>query len=484
MKKRNLEQGFYDSKGQFHPVRKAADYDDRRVDKGKGFKGEVFARDRRTKQWHLIPLGRTTWTSKAEAIRAANAETARKGKRAQYRGFKAVELGREPNPMRKRVIKKIVKKRAIKRKANRVDIHRIVRDHIRAGRNQKQILALMKRAGFKKEHLAEARKIYNQEKNFVRRMMTGKNPKASKIVSTVKRVAVKVGKAAIGAVKGAVRGGAKAAKGNPRKRQIIYSGSNNRVEYDSKTGFYYHYQNGRLIGKTRTGDPGDLSKKKKAAKGNPRKKGSGKGKNPSYTVEARPKTESMKETVSALTRGSAIRKVQRRVKGPKNAYTYRVEKNPKRKVSTRKRRRNSPIAEQQRKEFAGHFDGYRDLYYPSTSVPKEPSKLGELKSIRTGKADFTPVKGAMWLVRDIKGHLHIGLTRDGQMYAGEAQDLGKVERIEYLERKPHLGDYQLTEYYHRMGEENGVKPHLWSDGKGGLVFRGGDYRIESRGIVN
>lgn len=62
--------------------------------------------------------------------------------------------------------------------------------------------------------------------------------------------------------------------------------------------------------------------------------------NPSYTVEAIPKfTDTVRETVSAFTSGSAIRKVKKKVAGPKDAYRYRVEKNTSKK---RKRRSNKP----------------------------------------------------------------------------------------------------------------------------------------------
>lgn len=102
-KKRNIEQGYYDGKGQFHPVRAATDYDSQRTGRGNQFHGEVFARDRRTKQWHRIPLGKTAWPSKAAAITSANAETTRKGKRKQYAAFRAVPLGQQPNPRAKRI---------------------------------------------------------------------------------------------------------------------------------------------------------------------------------------------------------------------------------------------------------------------------------------------------------------------------------------------------------------------------------------------
>src|SRR3972149_6644992 len=109
-------------------------------------------------------------------------------------------------------------KKTIKRKANRESIHRVVREHIRAGRSQKQIIDLMKRAGYSASYLAEARKVYTKEKQFVQRMRTGKNPG---VVSAIKKIGGKALKVAGGAVKGAAR----AAK-NPRDRRKSVSEKN------------------------------------------------------------------------------------------------------------------------------------------------------------------------------------------------------------------------------------------------------------------
>src|SRR4030067_2459661 len=109
-------------------------------------------------------------------------------------------------------------RKPIKRKANRESIHRVVREHIRAGRSQKQIIDLMKRAGYSTGYLAEARKVYTKEKQFVQRMRTGKKPG---VVSAIKKIGGKALKVAGGAVKGAAR----AAK-NPRDRRKSVSEKN------------------------------------------------------------------------------------------------------------------------------------------------------------------------------------------------------------------------------------------------------------------
>ena len=109
-------------------------------------------------------------------------------------------------------------RKPIKRKANRESIHRVVREHVRAGRSQKQIIDLMKAAGYSASYLAEARKVYTREKQFVHRMRTGKNPG---VVSAIKKIGGKALKVAGGAVKGAAR----AAK-NPRDRRKSVSEKN------------------------------------------------------------------------------------------------------------------------------------------------------------------------------------------------------------------------------------------------------------------
>jgi len=70
------------------------------------------------------------------------------------------------------------------------------------------------------------------------------------------------------------------------------------------------------------------------------------------------------------------------------------------------------------------------------------------------------------------------------LFDGPARNFGEVSKIEYESRKPHLGYKNPVIWFHHLGEEDGVKPTLRADGKGGLVFRGGHYRITSRGLEN
>lgn len=150
------------------------------------------------------------------------------------------------------------------------------------------------------------------------------------------------------------------------------------------------------------------------------------------------------------------------------------------KPKTRKRR-NSAASD--RREFAGRYTGDKDLYFPQ-GTPTGLSKLGKLVLIKTQSGSIVPVKGTVWLCRDTKGKLHLGTTNNAPLTDLPAGSLGEVKRLEYEESKPHLGHPNPTIWFHKMGEETGERPTLYSDGKGGLKFRGGRYRITSRGIEN
>jgi hypothetical protein len=140
-------------------------------------------------------------------------------------------------------------------------------------------------------------------------------------------------------------------------------------------------------------------------------------------------------------------------------------------------------AAQNRKEFAGEYRKDLPLRYPE-GTPQGLSKLGKLLKIKTDRAVITPINNQTWLVRDLKGKLHIGTTsKDGLIWSGPAEDFGHVRRIEYEDVKKHLGYDHPQGFYHFMGEEDGIRPKLYADGRGGLKFKGGHYRITPEGIV-
>jgi hypothetical protein len=149
-----------------------------------------------------------------------------------------------------------------------------------------------------------------------------------------------------------------------------------------------------------------------------------------------------------------------------------------------KRTRKNPDAVSIRKEFAGTVNGERDLFFPQGTPAGKLAKLGKLVSITTEEGTIKPVSGSAWLCADTRGKLHIGSTSGAPLFDGPKRSFGHVTKLEYESTKPHLGYKGPIIWFHRAGEENGIRPTLHADGKGGIVFRGGDYRLTRRGIEN
>lgn len=147
----------------------------------------------------------------------------------------------------------------------------------------------------------------------------------------------------------------------------------------------------------------------------------------------------------------------------------------------KKRGRKNPSPESIRKTFAGSVSGSRDLYFPQ-GTPQGLAKLGKLVSITTEEGTIKPVSGSAWLCADTKERLHIGSTGNAPLFDGPARSFGKVSKVEYESSKPHLGYRGPIIWFHHMGEGGGSRPSLHADGKGGLKFKGGNYRLTKRGI--
>lgn len=123
------------------------------------------------------------------------------------------------------------------------------------------------------------------------------------------------------------------------------------------------------------------------------------------------------------------------------------------------------------------------LNFPN-GTPANVYKLGTLHSITLQSgAVVKPAGKTVWLCADTKGKLHLGTSGERLVNAPKGA-LGKVKEVEYVTTKPHLGDSKPTRYYHELGEETGQKPTLYSDGNGGLLFKGGGTYIRSDGIHN
>ena len=142
---------------------------------------------------------------------------------------------------------------------------------------------------------------------------------------------------------------------------------------------------------------------------------------------------------------------------------------------------------QLREKFTGMSSKRSVQMFAPDGTPRNLAKLGRLVAIKTKRRRIVPSRRnpaeVVWLCADEKGRLHL-CTTGARLVEGPPQNFGEVVEIEYQTPKPHLGHHRTTRFYHEMGEEGGQRPELVSDGKGGLKFKGGDYRITSDGIVD
>ena len=200
------------------------------------------------------------------------------------------------------------------------------------------------------------------------------------------------------------------------------------------------------------------------------------------TGRASRKTRSKKK-LSAKRKAAATARTRSRVRTRKATTSRLAGRAIKRSAGLLKKRRRNTSAESIRKEFAGSVNGSRDLFFPQ-GTPQGLAKLGKLVSITTEEGTIKPVHGSAWLCADTKEKLHIGATSNTPLFSGPARSFGKVTKVEYESSKPHLGYRGPIIWFHKLGEETGEKPTLHADGKGGLKFKGGRYRLTRRGIEN
>jgi len=153
------------------------------------------------------------------------------------------------------------------------------------------------------------------------------------------------------------------------------------------------------------------------------------------------------------------------------------------KIKRPKRLAKNPSVKAIRKEFAGTLGKASQVFAP-IGTPRNVAKLGRLLFIDTENATIKPT-GIVYLCADSKGKLHLCGSKNVPIYSGGAQSFGRVKKLEYETAKPHLYPGQGTiQFWHKMGEESGNQPTLYADGKGGLKFRGGSYKITREGIVD
>jgi len=193
----------------------------------------------------------------------------------------------------------------------------------------------------------------------------------------------------------------------------------------------------------------------------------------------RPNPKGKRNATTAKSPNRTARASRARASSASRKTTKRKVARPRKAVAKR-----NPNATEIRKKFAGTVNGSRELYFPKGTPAGQLAKLGKLVLIKTQHATIRPTRGTVWLCADTSGKLHLGSTMQAPMVAGPARNFGKVLRLEYESSKPHLGYGKPVVWFHRMGEEDGIRPTLHADSAGGLTFHGGAYRLTSRGIEN
>jgi hypothetical protein len=109
-------------------------------------------------------------------------------------------------------------------------------------------------------------------------------------------------------------------------------------------------------------------------------------------------------------------------------------------------------------------------------------KLSDGQMLRPNPSQFKlcAARGKLW----IAGGRFARPVRTNPTNQNVLNPIAEIEHVVYGTRKDHLGDHGYTQYIHKLGEETGKRPILAVDSDGYPVIRGGEYKIESRGIVN
>lgn len=287
-------------------------------------------------------------------------------------------------------------------------------------------------------------------------------PSHGRKATKARRIAKRNPPSVAGVIKKAVKAVKRAVKRNPSKTEHdFYQHMLEIIARDPRDGAATTAAkvSGRRLGYTLNRIEKDIQKAKEQSKRNPTRKGMRK-----LYAEAK--------RVSKVTRGRYF---------SSESGQRKAGRHEKRQTKTGKR---NPSPASIRKTFAGRYNKDENLSFPD-GTPQGLAKLGRLVSIKTDEGKVAPVNGTAWLCSDTRGKLHIGTPTKGHVvFGGPAHNYGHVREIEYEESKPHLGYAKKTLFFHKLGEETGVKPRLVTDGKGGAKFVGGAYKIRREGIIN
>lgn len=143
--------------------------------------------------------------------------------------------------------------------------------------------------------------------------------------------------------------------------------------------------------------------------------------------------------------------------------------------------------------FQGHINGKQIETTGSDYTPPLTARLGRLALIviKNGK-DVYEIKfngKDAWLSADARKNIYAE-GKDARIKnaqtprKGALTWLGEVQQVNYRTNKSHIENGQLVEYYHELGEVDGIKPNAFLDHDGFILFNGGNYDIDVHGIEN
>lgn len=165
----------------------------------------------------------------------------------------------------------------------------------------------------------------------------------------------------------------------------------------------------------------------------------------------------------------------------------------KRNTATRNQRFNEDKLDQLSGIFQGRINGNTIKTVGSDFTPALTARLGRMASmiIKNG-GDVYEIsfngKDA-WLSADARKNIYIE-GRDGRIKnahlpkKGSLQLLGEIQQLNYITDKQHIENGNLVEYYHKLGEVDGVKPNAFIDHDGFPIIIAGNYDIGIHGIEN
>lgn len=124
----------------------------------------------------------------------------------------------------------------------------------------------------------------------------------------------------------------------------------------------------------------------------------------------------------------------------------------------------------------------------SNHAPANLDALGDLVELKIAGGPTLKFNGKGTKLCAANGKLWIAGKRFAKANPSgkpnEINPIGEIDHVVYGTYKPHHGDHNYTHYIHKLGEESGKRPILCVDREGFPVIRGGNYKIEARGIVD